>query len=85
LWRWAVLALRNIAGAVLVLVGVIMLVTPGQGILTILAGLALMKFKHRDRLMQAIRNKGRSAVRLLGRGRGESRRSGYDETDERQE
>jgi len=36
--------LKNIVGAVLVLLGVIMLVTPGQGLLTLLVGLLLMNF-----------------------------------------
>jgi len=36
--------LKNLVGAVLVLLGVIMLVTPGQGLLTLLIGLLLMNF-----------------------------------------
>ncbi len=36
--------LKNLVGAVLVLLGVIMLVTPGQGLLTLLVGLLLMNF-----------------------------------------
>ena len=36
--------LKNILGALLVLLGVVMLVTPGQGLLTLLAGLLLMNF-----------------------------------------
>lgn len=39
-WAWRVL--KNLLGAVLLLAGVVMLVAPGQGILTILAGLWLM-------------------------------------------
>lgn len=37
-------ALKNIVGALLVLLGVLMLVTPGQGLLTLLVGLLLMNF-----------------------------------------
>ena len=37
-------ALKNILGALLVLLGLIMLVTPGQGLLTLLVGLLLMNF-----------------------------------------
>jgi hypothetical protein len=37
-------ALKNLFGAALVLLGLIMLVTPGQGLLTLLAGLLLMNF-----------------------------------------
>ena len=36
--------LKNVVGAVLVVLGIIMLVTPGQGLLTLLAGLLLMNF-----------------------------------------
>jgi hypothetical protein len=36
--------LKNFAGAALLLLGLVMLVTPGQGLLTLLAGLLLMNF-----------------------------------------
>ncbi|NCF16828.1 MAG: hypothetical protein GWP63_01190 [Haliea sp.] len=36
--------LKNMVGAILVVLGLIMLVTPGQGLLTLLAGLLLMNF-----------------------------------------
>jgi len=36
--------LKNVIGAVLVVMGVIMLVTPGQGLLSILAGMTLMNY-----------------------------------------
>lgn len=39
-WAWRLL--KNLLGVVLLLAGIVMLVTPGQGILTILAGLWLM-------------------------------------------
>jgi hypothetical protein len=39
-WSWRLL--KNLIGLVLLLAGVVMLVTPGQGVLTILAGLWLM-------------------------------------------
>jgi hypothetical protein len=44
---WYALAigiLKNILGALLVLLGAVMLVTPGQGLLTLLVGLLLMNF-----------------------------------------
>lgn len=44
------IAIKNSIGAVLVALGVIMLVTPGQGLLTILAGLMLMNFPGKYRL-----------------------------------
>jgi hypothetical protein len=40
--RWGAVVGKNIAGLILVIAGVIMLVGPGQGILTILIGLILM-------------------------------------------
>jgi hypothetical protein len=42
--------LKNILGILLVILGVIMLVTPGQGILTLLIGLLLMNFPGKYRL-----------------------------------
>ena len=42
LTRWGAVIAKNIAGLVLVIAGIIMLVGPGQGILTILIGLILM-------------------------------------------
>lgn len=46
---WALRVLKNLLGAVLLLAGIVMLVTPGQGILTILAGLWLMDFPGKRR------------------------------------
>lgn len=43
-------ALKNIIGAVLLLLGLLMLVTPGQGLLTIMVGLLLMNFPGKYRL-----------------------------------
>jgi hypothetical protein len=44
------LALRNAVGLILLLLGVAMLVLPGQGLLTILAALSLMDFRGKRRL-----------------------------------
>lgn len=41
---------KNIGGAALLLLGVVMLFTPGQGVLTILAGLSLLDFPRRREL-----------------------------------
>lgn len=46
--------LRNIAGWPLLILGVLLLVLPGQGILTIIAALALMDFPMKRRLMQRL-------------------------------
>ena len=40
--RWGVVIGKNIIGALLVVAGIIMLIGPGQGILTILIGLIMM-------------------------------------------
>jgi hypothetical protein len=42
LTRWGAVVAKNVIGLVLVIAGLIMLVGPGQGILTILIGLILM-------------------------------------------
>ena len=42
--RGLILVLKNLLGVVLLLGGVTMLILPGQGVLTILAGLILMDF-----------------------------------------
>lgn len=42
--------LKNLLGAFLVVLGLVMLVTPGQGLLTLLAGLLLMNFPGKYRL-----------------------------------
>jgi hypothetical protein len=42
LTRWSATILKNIAGLILVIAGIVMLIGPGQGILTILVGLILM-------------------------------------------
>ena len=48
--RIAVLILKNLLGALLVLMGFVMLFIPGQGVLTLLAGLFLMNFPGKKRL-----------------------------------
>jgi hypothetical protein len=40
--RWSVVIIKNIVGAILVIAGIIMLIGPGQGILTILIGLIML-------------------------------------------
>lgn len=42
LTRWGATILKNLVGVVLVAAGIVMLIGPGQGILTILVGLILM-------------------------------------------
>lgn len=40
--RWGAVVAKNIVGAVLVVAGVVMLIGPGQGVLTILIGLIML-------------------------------------------
>lgn len=48
-WRPVLLALRSVLGVALVLLGVLMLVLPGQGVLTIIAGFLLGYFPGKRR------------------------------------
>lgn len=48
--RWGLLLLKNLAGLVLLIAGTIMLFTPGQGLLTMAMGLALIDFPGKYRV-----------------------------------
>ena len=48
------LGLKNLFGCLLILLGLVMLVLPGQGILTIVIGLFLMNFPGKYRLERAL-------------------------------
>lgn len=52
--RIALILLKNLVGAVLVIAGVIMLVTPGQGLLCILFGILMLDFPGKQRVEQRI-------------------------------
>lgn len=62
LW-WSLIVGKNVLGALFALAGIIMFFTPGQGILTLLMGLALMDFPGKQRIERAIVR--RPAVRTL--------------------
>jgi hypothetical protein len=47
---WTLVVLKNLLGLVLIVFGAIMLLTPGQGLLTILIGLLLVDFPGKYRL-----------------------------------
>ena len=49
-WSVVVWVLRNLLGLVLLVLGALMLVLPGQGVLTIVAALGLMDFRSKERL-----------------------------------
>lgn len=42
--RYTLIALKNLAGIILLVMGILMLVLPGQGLLTMFFGIALMDF-----------------------------------------
>jgi hypothetical protein len=50
--RYAMLAAKCVLGAILLVIGVIMLVAPGQGLLMIVASLVLLEFPGKYRLEQ---------------------------------
>lgn len=47
---WSLVLIKNLIGLVLVVVGIVMVFTPGQGLLTLLAGLMLVNFPGKYRL-----------------------------------
>lgn len=62
---WLLLQIgKNLAGVAFVLSGIIMLVLPGQGILTILLGIALMNFPGKFRLERWLVTRG-STLRFI--------------------
>ncbi|QEF98354.1 hypothetical protein Mal15_24060 [Stieleria maiorica] len=48
--RWTGLVIKNLIGGVLVLAGLVMLVLPGQGLLTMLVGILMLNFPGKHRL-----------------------------------
>lgn len=52
--RLTLLGIKNLVGGLLVLAGVIMLVTPGQGLLSILVGLSLVDLPGKQRFILAL-------------------------------
>jgi len=52
--RWTALILKNLLGAALVVLGIIMLFGPGQGVITILIGVMLLNFPGKRRLEKSL-------------------------------
>ncbi|MGD9723097.1 MAG: PGPGW domain-containing protein [Pirellulales bacterium] len=52
--RYTVLVVKNVVGAVLIVLGLIMLVTPGQGLLSLLIGLSLVDIPGKQALQRRI-------------------------------
>ena len=53
-WRYPYWIVKNIIGAVFIVAGIIMLVLPGQGILTMVLGLALINFPGKRRVIRRL-------------------------------
>ncbi len=54
LWRYPYWIFKNLIGVIFVIAGIIMLVLPGQGILTIVLGLALINFPGKRRVIRRL-------------------------------
>jgi UPF0716 family protein affecting phage T7 exclusion len=65
--RWTMLILKNVLGAILIAAGIVMLVTPGQGVLTIVIGIMLLNFPEKRKLLRALlaRPRIREAINTL--------------------
>lgn len=48
--QWIAIIVKNILGVILIIAGIAMLFLPGQGILTIIAGLLFVNFPHKYRI-----------------------------------
>jgi hypothetical protein len=57
--RWIARVLKNVLGLVLLSMGILMLFLPGQGVLTILLGIALLDFPGKRRLEKSIASRPR--------------------------
>jgi len=52
--RLILIILKNIFGVILILSGIIMLFTPGQGVITIIGGIILMDFPYKYNILRRI-------------------------------
>lgn len=66
-WVWVASCVKTLVGILLLLVGIAMLVLPGQGLITILVGLSLIPFpgKRRLELFLLSRKEVRSALNWI--------------------
>jgi ABC-type transport system involved in multi-copper enzyme maturation permease subunit len=53
-YKLTMFLIKNMIGLVLIIAGIIMLITPGQGIISIIIGLFLMQFKYKYKLEQKL-------------------------------
>jgi hypothetical protein len=66
LLAWLLLIVKNIIGGMSVLLGIALLVLPGQGVLMIMIGIALMNFPGKFRLERWIVSRG-STLKVINR------------------
>ncbi|MBX2836527.1 MAG: hypothetical protein KTR35_06715 [Gammaproteobacteria bacterium] len=55
--RWALFLIRNVLGLTLLVAGLILLVTPGPGVLVLIAGLSTCDFPHKHALILRLAQK----------------------------
>jgi len=55
-WRLPILLAKNLSGVIFIILGILMLVLPGQGLLTILIGLVLLDFPGKYRVERRVVN-----------------------------
>jgi hypothetical protein len=65
LW-WTLMITKNLIGGLLIITGLIMFVTPGQGILTLLLGIALVDMPGKHRVMRKIIER-KSVLKVINR------------------
>jgi hypothetical protein len=53
-WRAALVVVKNIVGAILLVLGIAMFVLPGQGVLTVIVALGLLDFPGKHRLQRRL-------------------------------
>jgi hypothetical protein len=71
--RWTLLVAKNLIGGVLAIAGIIMLFTPGQGILTLLLGLSLVDLPGKRALERRIVSRP-AVLRLVNQMRAKARK-----------
>jgi hypothetical protein len=64
--RWSVIIAKNLLGGVLIVAGLVMLLTPGQGVLSILLGLVLVDVPGKRKLERKI-IKRKSVLKVVNR------------------
>jgi len=72
-WRYPYIIVKNIFGVIFILAGLAMLLLPGQGLLTLVLGIALISFPGKHRLIQRVLGR-RRILSMLNRWRARAHR-----------